>query len=177
LGLGGAGTRAGSKAAVAVLKQLVPAPVGVAADVSLALGQAELARRDIVDVPTVFSSLGIGPGGAVALDLFGIGETVSAGDIQRLTQRLAACQAQVRATGLPVALGSLSGKNLDVIETGLRYALKQDRSARSIRTIREGDALLRQAGYAGYTDPRIRDDGGIGGPNFRRLQRTVREGL
>jgi hypothetical protein len=160
-----------------VLKNFVPAPVGIAADVSLALGQAELARRGVTDVPTAISALGIGPGGAVALDLFGIGEKVSAGDIERLSQRLAACQGQVRASGLPVALGSLSGKNLDVIEQGLRYALKQDRSARSVRTILQGDSLLRQAGYTGYLDPRIKDAGGIGGPNFRRLQKTVREGL
>jgi hypothetical protein len=177
VGLGGVGTRSAAKLA----SNLATATNPITFSLSAGAGFVQRAVADptagAIEAAAFLLSpftAGLAP---IALDLFGFGENLSAGDVERLTTRLAACQGQVRASGLPIALGSLSGKNLDVIEQGLRYALKQDRSARSIRTIRAGDALLRQAGYAGYTDPRIRDDGGIGGPNFRRLQKTVREGL
>jgi len=177
MGLGGVGTRSAAKLASSLATATNPVTFSVGA-------AAGFVQRAVAD-PTAGAieagafllsplTAGLAP---IALDLFGFGEQLSAGDVERLTQRLAACQAQVRAAGLPVALGSLSGKNLDVIEQGLRYAIKQDRSARSVRTILQGDSLLRQAGYSGYLDPRIKDAGGIGGANFRRLQRTVREGL
>lgn len=111
----------------------------------------------------------------IAIDLLGIGENVSAGDIERLQRRLQACQDALRAQGVLVPLGSFSGKQLGTIEAGIRFIQRRDTSPRSLKTIRAGDSLLRQGGYSqGYLDPRIRQDG-VGGPAFRRLQRAIEE--
>lgn len=161
--------------AVSLLSQAIPIPgISQVAKLGIAAGEREAAERGL-QLPTAIQFLGATPAGVAVLDLAGIGENVSAGDIQRLSVRLQACQEALRAQGVRVPLGSFSGKQLATVEAGLRFIQARDRSARSVRTIREGDSLLRQAGYQqGYADPGIRQDG-IGGPNFRRLQRAVQE--
>jgi len=163
--------------AVELLAQYIPIPgIGAASKALIAAGEGEYASRGIKPSTTAVSLLGATPIGVAALDAFGIGvgDTCSPGDVDRMATRLDACQRALRASGIQVPLGSISGAALQVIERGLRYAVAQDRSARSVKTIREGDRLLRQAGYNGYLDPRI-DQDGIGNPAFRKFQKTVRE--
>lgn len=111
----------------------------------------------------------------LALDLLGTGDTVSAGDLQRLRTRLAACTTQLQQSGRPVALGALRGEDLNTIAAAFEYAKKRTTTPRSVRTIHAADALVRSVGYAGLLDPELRQEG-IGGPAFKRLQAAIAAG-
>jgi hypothetical protein len=166
--------RLASKAAQVALEKAIPLPgVSEVADVSRKLGAAYLAREGITDIPSVLEFLGPGPGGAVAIDVLGIGEKVSAGDIVRLQTRLRACEGQLRSFGAPLALGILPGAQLNTITDALVHAQHQRRTPKAVKAIRAADAIVKGAGYAGLLDPRLKQPGGLGGPAFQKLQRVL----
>lgn len=166
--------RQASLAAQKLLTLRLPG-VSEVADVSRQLGQRQLARADIVEIPTVLEALGPGPGGAIAIDLLGIGERVSAGDLKRLRTRLHACTSTLQSRGIPIPLGAVPGADLNLVTQAIRFALSGKRDARSIRTITQAHATLQQAGYAaGLLDPRLVQEG-PGGPALQGLQRALRE--
>lgn len=166
--------RLGSRAAQVALERAIPLPgISEVANVSRRLGAAYLARQGVTDVPSVLEFLGPGPGGAIAIDVLGIGERVSAGDIVRLQTRLRACEGQLRATGAPLALGILPGAQLNTISDALVHAQKERRTPKAIKAIREADAIVRDAGYTGLLDRRLKQPGGVGGPAFKKLQRLL----
>ena len=166
--------RLASKAVTVALSKAIPLPgVSEVADVSRKLGAAYLARQGITDIPTALEFLGPGPAGAVAIDVLGIGEQVSAGDIVRLQTRLRACEGQLRSFGAPLALGILPGAQLNTISDALVHAQKQRRTPKAVKAIRDADAIVRGAGYSGLLDRRLKQPGGVGGPAFKKLQKLL----
>jgi len=168
-----ASARLAGRAVSEALQFAIPLPgIGQLASFSAELGQTELERRGIVDVPSVIEFLGPGPGGAFAIDVLGIGEKVSAGDLQRLRTRLHACEGQLRATGQPLALGVLTGAQLATIIDAVTHAQKRSTTVAARRSIVAADAIVRGAGYSGLLDPRMKQ-AGTGGPNFVKLQKAL----